>query len=114
MLELDGVGEEEHFGGAIDNVKTAEVMEGRADVESMAAAKVPGLTGAWFVVDDDATSGRPNEGGVVVGRAIEVVPGRHVGSEGGLAEEVNSEFGLREKFCPEVSGEGGVDTIKDG
>ena len=37
MPELDDVGEEEHFGGAIDNVEAAELMEGRADVESMAA-----------------------------------------------------------------------------
>ena len=80
MLELDGVGEEEHFGGAINNVEAVEVMEGRADVETMAAAEVPGLTGAWFVLDDKATASRPNWGGVVVGRAIEEVPGRHVGS----------------------------------
>ena len=31
-----------------------------------------------------------------------------------MAEEVKSEFGLREKFYPEVYGEGGVDTIEDG
>ena len=37
MPELDGVGEEEHFGGAIDDVEAAEVMEGRSDVEYMAA-----------------------------------------------------------------------------
>ena len=66
MPELDGVGEEEHFGGAIDNMEAAEVMEVRADVESMAAAEVPGLTGAWFIVDGDSTAGRPNGGGVVV------------------------------------------------
>ena len=94
MPKLDDVGEEEHFGGAIDNVEAAEVMEGRADVESMAAAEVPGITGAWFVVDGDATAGRPNEGGVVVERAIELVPGGNVGSKGGLEEEVESEFGL--------------------
>ena len=46
MPEIDGVGEEEHFGGSIDNVEDKEVMEGRADVESMAAAEVPGPTGA--------------------------------------------------------------------
>ena len=38
MPEIDGVGEEEHFGGAINNVEAAEVMEGRANVETMAAA----------------------------------------------------------------------------
>ena len=90
------------------------MMEGRADVENMAAAEVPGLTGAWFVVDDKATANMPNGSGVVVGRAIEVVPGVHVGSKGGLAEEVESEFGLQEKFFPEVDGEGGVDTRDDG
>ena len=70
MPELDSVGEEEHFCGAINDVEAEEVVEGRSDVESMAAAEVPGLTGAWFVVDDDATSGRPNRGDVVVERSI--------------------------------------------
>ena len=74
------------------------MVEGRDDVEAVAAAEVPGLLVAWFVVDDDAISRSPNEGGVVVGRAIEVAPGGHIGSEGGLEEEVESEFGLREKF----------------
>ena len=45
-------------------------------------------------VYDKATAIIPNGGGVVVGRAIEIVPGVHVGSEGGLAEGVESEFGL--------------------
>ena len=94
MPELDGVGEEERFGRAIDNVEAEEVVEGRDYVGSVLAAEVPGFTGAWFVVDDDTTAGSPNEGGVLVERAIEVFPGVHVGSEGGLAEEVESEFGL--------------------
>ena len=80
----------------------------------MAAAEVPRLTGAWFVVDWDATASRPNGFGVVVERAIEVVPGGRVGSEGGLEEEVESEFVLREKFFSEVSGEGGVDASRGG
>ena len=100
MPELDGVGEEERFGRAIDNVEAEEEMEGRADVETMAAAEVPGLTGAWFVVDDDDIDSRPNGGDVVVERSIEVAPGGHIGSKGGLAEEVESEFGLQEKFYP--------------
>ena len=65
-------------------------------------------------MDDDATAGRPNGGGFVVERAIEVVPGGHVVSKGGLAEEVNSEFGLQEKHFPYVAGEGGVDAREDG
>ena len=47
-------------------MEAAEVMEGRADVETMAAAEVPGLTGSWFVVDDKATASRPNCSGVVL------------------------------------------------
>ena len=57
MPEIDIVGEEEHFGGAIDNVEAAEVMEGRADVETMAAAEVPGLVGAsilWMMTPHPA------------------------------------------------------------
>ena len=65
-------------------------------------------------MDDDATSGRPNEGVVVVERTIEVVPGVHVGIEGVLAEEVENEFGLRETFFPEVSGEVVVDSKEYG
>ena len=84
MPERDGVGEEEHSGGAIDEVEAAEVMEVRAGVEAMAAAEVPGLVGAWFIVDDDSTVGRPNVGGFVAERSLEVVPCGHVGSEGGL------------------------------
>ena len=49
MPEIGGVGEEEHFGGAIDNVEAAKVMEGRADVETMVALEVPGLVGAVFL-----------------------------------------------------------------
>ena len=90
------------------------MMEGRADVESMAAAEVPGFTVAWFVVDGDATASRPNGGGVVFEQAIEVVPVGNVGSKGGLEEDIESEFGLRGECFSEVSGEGGVDSSKDG
>ena len=114
MPELDGVGEEENFGGDIDYVEAAQVVEGIADVEAMAAAEVPRLAGACFIVDDDAPYGRPNGGGYVVEQAVEVVTGGHVGSKGGLAEEVESDFGLLEKFLPEVAGGGGVDAREDG
>ena len=65
-------------------------------------------------MDDDATAGRPNGGGFVVEQDVEVVPGGHVGSKGGLAEEVESKFCLQEKLFPEVAVEGGVDARKDG
>ena len=65
-------------------------------------------------MDDDSTSGRPNGGGFVVEHTIEVVPCGHVGSEGGLSEEVEIEFGLWVNFFLEVAGEGGVYTSKDG
>ena len=57
MPEIDGVREEEYFGGAIDNVESAKVMDGRADVETMAAAEVPGLVGAgilWMMMPQPA------------------------------------------------------------
>ena len=60
MTELNSVGEEEHFGEAIDKVEGSEVVEGRADVEAVSTAEVPGLAGAWFVVDDDSIAGRTN------------------------------------------------------
>ena len=49
MPEIDGVGEEKHFGGAIDNVESEEVVEGRSDVETMVALEVPGLVGDGFL-----------------------------------------------------------------
>ena len=57
MPEIDGVGEEEHFCGAMDNEESAKVMEGRADVEAMAAAEVLVLAGAsilWMMMPHPA------------------------------------------------------------
>ena len=55
-----------------------------------------------------------NGGGVEVEGAVEVFPGRNVRGKGGLAEEVQGEFRLREELVPEEVGEGIGDTNEDG
>ena len=43
-------------------------------------------------------------GGVEVEGAVEVFPGRHVRGKGGIEEEVQGEFRLREELVPEKVG----------
>ena len=56
-------------------------------------------------MDDDQASNWTDGGGVEVEGAVEVFPGRHVRGKGGMAEEVQGEFGLKEEFSPEEVGE---------
>ena len=53
-------------------------------------------------------------GGVKVKGAVEVFPFRHVRGKGGLAEEVQGEFRLWEKFVPDKVWEGIRDAGKNG
>ena len=48
----------------------------------------------------------PREGGVEVEGAVKGFPSGEEGSDGGLAEKVEGEFGLRENFVPQVVWEG--------
>ena len=56
MQELDGAGEQECLGGAIDDVEAAVMFECGSNVEPAAAAEVPFCANAWFRVDDDGAS----------------------------------------------------------
>ena len=55
----------------------------------------------------------PKGGGIKVERAVEGFPGREEGSDGGLAEKVEGEFGLREEFVPQLVWEGWRDAGED-
>ena len=65
-------------------------------------------------MDDDRAADWDDGGGVKVEGSVEVFPGRHVRGKGGLAEEVQGEFGLREELVPEEVVEGIGDAGKDG
>ena len=56
--------------------------------------------GGWLVVNEYAASDGAEGGGVEVEGAIEVLPSGEEGSDGGLAEKVEGEFGLQEEFFP--------------
>ena len=65
-------------------------------------------------MDDDRSSDWANGGGVEVEGAVEVFPGKHFRVKGGLAEEVQGEFILREELVLEKVGEGNIDAGEDG
>ena len=65
-------------------------------------------------MDDDRAADWTNSDGVKVEGAVEVFPGRHVRGKGGLGEEVQGEFGLREELVQEEVGERIRDAGKDG
>ena len=52
-------------------------------------------------MDDEWSDNWVNVVGVKVEGAVEVFPDIHVWGKGGLAEEVQGEFGLREELVPE-------------
>ena len=90
VQELDGVGEQECLGGAIDDIEAAIMFECRSNVEPAAAAEVPIFADAWFDVDDDRASNWYQRGGIKVEGAVEVLPCRNCWGESGLLEEVES------------------------
>ena len=65
-------------------------------------------------MDYEQTENWANGGDVKVEGDVEVFPDRHVRGKGGLAEEVQGEFGLQEELVPEEVGEGIGDAGKDG
>ena len=76
------------------------VLQGGADVEAVAVAEGPGGAGGWIVVDEYAASNGAEGGGVKVEGVIEFFPSGSEGGDGGLAEKVEGELGLREEFVP--------------
>ena len=70
----DSVGEEEGFGGAVDDVEAAVVVKCRSNVETVASAEVPQLSNVRLVFNDDGASNRSKRGVIEVERAVEVFP----------------------------------------
>ena len=56
--------------------------------------------GGGLGVDEDTAADGYEGGGVKVEGAIEVLPCRREGGDGGLVEKVEQELGLREKLVP--------------
>ena len=113
VVESNSVGDEEGSGGGVDDLESAVVFQGGADVEAVTGAEGPGGSGGGLVVDEDAAANGAEGGGVEVEGDIEVLPYRREGGNGGFAEEVERELGLREELFPQVVGEGGRYTGKD-
>ena len=75
---LHSVNDELGFVGSIHHIMTAVVVEGGAYYVSIAAAEVPCLACVGLVVYEETAPSRSNWGGIVVERAIEVLPCSHV------------------------------------
>ena len=56
-------------------------------------------------MDDERAANWSGGGGIKVEGAVEVFPGIYIRGKGGLVEEVQGEFGLREELVPEEVGE---------
>ena len=89
MAELNGVGDKGGFCGGVDDLESAVVLQGGADVESVAGAEGPRGVGGGLVVDEYASSDGVEGSGVKVEGAIEVSQCGCEGGDGGLAEEVD-------------------------
>ena len=63
-------------------------------------AEGPGGAGGWLVMYKDAAAYGAKGGVVKVEGAVKGFPSGEEGRYGGLAEKVEGEFGLREKFVP--------------
>ena len=88
MVELNGVGDKCGFSYGVEYLEAAVVLQGRAVVETVAGAEVPGGAGGGLVVDEYAASDEDEGGGVEVEGAIEVFPSGSERDDGGLAEKV--------------------------
>ena len=100
MVELNSVGDKGGFSCGVYYLEAAVVFQGRADVEAITGAEGLGGVGGWLVVDEYAASNGAKGGGVKVEGAIEVFPSGSDEGDGGLAEKIEGELGLREEFVP--------------
>ena len=67
----------------------AEVVEESGDdIESIAAAEVPGFAVDGFVVDDEGSAKRAKWSGIKVEGSFVVLPGGQGGDQGGLMEKI--------------------------
>ena len=83
--------------------------ESGADIEAVAATEVPRFALDGLVMDDDVADKRDEWSGIKVGGAVVVLPGRHGGVQGRLAENIQGDLGLRDQLTPQVVGGGGAD-----
>ena len=77
MHKIHHVREEEGFGGGVDYVEAALVIESGADVEAFVEMEVPSLVSVGIVVDENWASHRDDVHYIVVERSMVVIPGRH-------------------------------------
>ena len=77
MQKIYGVREQEGLGDAVDNEKIDVVIQGWSDVESLAAAEVPGFLDVRIVVNDYWADYGSYWSGVKVEGTVEVFPGGH-------------------------------------
>ena len=85
VQDLDGVGDDEGFGGGVDDLEAAVVVEGGANCEALAPSVAPRGAFAWLGVDDDGRAEWGYGGGVEVEGAVEMLPGGHGRVDVGLA-----------------------------
>ena len=74
VTELDGVREQQGLGDFVHDVKAAVVVEGGADVETVACPKVPGLACIWIVMNENLAAEWAEWGGIVAVGDVEVFP----------------------------------------
>ena len=113
MPKLDGVRDKEGFGVGVDNLEAAVVVESGSDVETRASVEGTRESRGGFVVNDDRAARGTDGSGIKVEGAMEVFPGQDSRCYGSLAEKVEGEFCLGEKFVSEVVGEAVVDARQD-
>ena len=56
VAKFNSAGDEEGFGGGVDDLEAVVVFQGGADVEAVAGTEVPGGSGGGLVLDKDAAA----------------------------------------------------------
>ena len=77
------------------------VLERRSNVETFAAAEVPGFSNVRLVVDYHEADNGSERSGIKVEGAMKVFPCGHFCCNGGLAQDIEREFGLGEELILE-------------
>ena len=74
VAEFTSVGDEEGFGGGVDDLEAAVVFQDGIHIEAVTGVEVPVGSGGGIGVDEEAASNGDEGGGVEVEGAIEVLP----------------------------------------
>ena len=88
MAELNGVRDKDGFCCGVDYLEAAVVLQGGADVVTVAGAEGPVGACGGLVVDEYAASNGAKGGGVKVEGGIEVFPSGSEWGDSGLADKV--------------------------